>query len=504
MKKIRAILLVLCFAMVLPLLVACGNTEDERSELGDKYVYDDSSRERAADSIPEDYDLLGETISMFYSTSDETVIGDSETTDIVYSKIHERNLSVEERLNVELDFQKSDAIAWTDNVDIIKREIQTMSTAWEAVFTGNNVVIQYKLFNYFHNMNDSEYIDIDERWWYADAIEELSVDNYNYRFLYGDIHIGAYGCTGVIFYNKDYYEQYLSSNKDREEPYYKVLDGKWTFEEFTRLTKKAHIERGGDGSNDIHGFSLFRYAEQIHYLRESCGIRMYERNDMGIPEIDFMDEKSVDFTNKLYSFIYENEGAWLFYPNRIGEEEGHEDDFPNGKVMFLMGTLSNVLNDNMREMKTDFGVLPYPKWDEEQEEYRNFLHNSSTLLACPVSADYDRVNEEVSAVIEALASESYRRVSVAYYETALKTAYTRDDLDAQMIDIVTGQHDTVKSTLSKNFLYEYSWAIGGIGNIFYTMMRDKSTNFASTYDSLYYTSNLGIKELIQQYKDGKI
>jgi len=87
---------------------------------------------------------------------------------------------------------------------------------------------------------------------------------------------------------------------------------------------------------------------------------------------------------------------------------------------------------------------------------------------------------------------------------ALKTAYTRDDLDAQMIDIITGQHDTVKSTLSKNFLYEYSWAIGGIGNIFYTMMRDKSTNFVSTYDSLYTASTTGIKDLIQTYKDGKI
>ena len=126
------------------------------------------------------------------------------------------------------------------------------------------------------------------------------------------------------------------------------------------------------------------------------------------------------------------------------------------------------------------------------------------MLACPVSADYDRVNEEVSAVIEALASESYRRVSVAYYETALKSAYTRDDLDAQMIDIITGQHDTVKSTLAKNFLYEYSWAIGGIGNIFYKMMPDRSTNFVSTYDSLYSASVAGLKDLIQQYKDGKI
>ena len=77
----------------------------------------------------------------------------------------------------------------------------------------------------------------------------------------------------------------------------------------------------------------------------------------------------------------------------------------------------------------------------------------------PVSADIERVNEEISAVIEALASESYRRVYTAYYESALKTAYNRDDYSAQMVDIITGQHATVKSILTKNFVYEYSASI---------------------------------------------
>ena len=106
MKKIRTILLILCFCMVFPLLVACGDNTTDSTRDPNKYIYDDSSRERAADSIPEEYDLDGATVSFFYSTSDETVLGDSETTDIVYSKIHERNLSVEERLNVEIEFIK--------------------------------------------------------------------------------------------------------------------------------------------------------------------------------------------------------------------------------------------------------------------------------------------------------------------------------------------------------------------------------------------------------------
>ncbi|MBQ4137302.1 MAG: hypothetical protein IJD67_04245 [Clostridia bacterium] len=495
----RYLLLFLCFCMILPLLVACGKEETPDVDVTEKYYYDDSSRERAADSIPDDYDLENQTISFFTrADQDKNIWGDSENTDIVYSKIYERNLSVEERLNVQIEFIPSGTTSWQEASDVLKREIQTMSTAWEAAFTSNNTVIQKKLFNYFHNMNDSAYIDISERWWYEDATMELSVDNYNYRFLYGDIHISGIGTCGVIFYNKDLYEQYLSPNKDREELYQKVLDGKWTLEEFARLVKNSRIERGGDGTADIYGI-VCENAEAHHHFREGVGIVIYERNAQGMPVFNINNDKSVDFTNMMYEFCYENNGVLTDIPTE------YSGAFANNLTIFELQTLNSVLGDTKREMKSDFGILPYPKWDEAQEEYRTLIHNSSTMACVPVSTDIDRANEEVSAVIEALCSESYRRVAISYYETALKTAYTRDDLDAQMIDIITGQHDTIKSVLTKNFAYEYSASLGGIGFMISTIVRtEKSNNFASKYDSIIDQANSGLKELIQQYKDGKI
>ena len=190
MKKTKFLLILLCFCMILPVLVSCGKTEAPPETPKGKYEYDDSSREMAADSIPYGYDLENQTIAFFTrNDQDKSIWGDSENTDIVYSRIHERNLSVQERLNVKLEFIPSGQSTWQGASDVLKKEIQTMSTAWEAAFTSNNTVIQTKMFNYFHNMNDSEYVDIDEKWWYKDATMELSVDNYNYRFLYGDIHI---------------------------------------------------------------------------------------------------------------------------------------------------------------------------------------------------------------------------------------------------------------------------------------------------------------------------
>ena len=104
MKKFRFLLILLCFCMLLP-IAACGKDEPKNEVPDDKYYYDDSSRERAADSIPLEYDLENQTITFLMRYPEfKDVVGDSESTDILYSKIYERNLSVIERLNVDLQF----------------------------------------------------------------------------------------------------------------------------------------------------------------------------------------------------------------------------------------------------------------------------------------------------------------------------------------------------------------------------------------------------------------
>ena len=498
MKKTKFLLLLLCFCMILPLLVACEKGGDDSTDTGEKYKYDDLTRETARDSIPDDYSLEGGTVSIAYRGNADGAIGKSviglkESTDIVYSKIYERNLSVSERLHADIQFLSIDTSDIPSTVDAIRREIQTMSGVWDVIIPSCNTSVG-SLYNYFHNINDSNYIDINERWWYTDAINELSVDNYNYRFLFGDINICTYGLAGSIFYNKNLYSQYIEHEKP-DALYQLVLDGKWTFEQLATITKKSHIEKGGDGSNDIYGYSPVNYQD-VFWLKEAAGFKGYERDEMGMPKFNLYSDKAASFAEMLYDFYYENEGVNL--------TRDAIECFANGYSMFHLRNLNQLLEDYMRNMKDDFGVLPYPKLDEEQEEYITMIHDSSTVVVFPVSADIDRVNEEVSAVVEALASESYRSVYTAYYESALKAAYNRDDLSAQMIDIITGQHATVKSSITKNFVHEFNSSLGEYDSVFYKLVTARSKDFASTHDSIISVAEQGLKALIKNYKDGKI
>ena len=500
MKKVRFILILLCFCMLLP-IAACGKNNQTVVDTGNKYIYDDLTRETAADNIPEGYDLENQTIGIAYATSSEmSVLGDSETTDIVYSKIYERNLSVQERLNVKLDFMCLNDTGWKDAAEKMRREIQTMSTVWEIVFTNNNTVLATSSFNYFHNLNDLNYVNIEDRWWATDAILELSVDTYNYRFLYGDISINSFGWAGALYYNKDLYDQYINPGNP-DELYYKVLNGTWTYDEFTRLVKKMHIEKGGDGANDLYGFVPVN-GQEIFWLQAGVGLKGYERNDYGMPVFNMKSDKAVDFANMLYELYFENDGTLSWWPK--GSNPGAMSMFTNGRTLFFLRGVNTMMDATMREMKSDFGILPYPKWDEAQDEYVSFIHDSSAVVCCPVSADIDHINEEVSAVLEALASESYRKVYTAYYESALKAAYNRDDLSAQMLDIITGQHQTVKSVLINNFVYSYAANLQYINSIFYNLIKKTSKNFVSEYDAVLGAAETALSDLIKQYKDGKI
>ena len=513
MKKRRFILLLLCFCLILPVMASCKDDDDD-DDHDFVYDYDDSSREKAMDSVPEGYDLNGQTVGIFYASHvEETVIGRDGMEDdrhLVYSKIYERNATVEDRLNVDLEFIPSQTTYWGDVTTVLKNYFQSADGSIEVVMSTNNTIVQNKLFNYFWSVNDSYYIDLEEEWWYEDAIMETSVDGYEMRLLYGDININAYGNAGTIYYNKDLYEQYLAGGNGRDYLYQVVLEGKWTLDYYYQLTKKSHIELGEEGTHDdIMGFILMRHGEPLHYLPVACGIDYYTRDtETGMPNVNLMDgvnqSKALDVFEQMYKLIHQNEGFDKSLLGKIGAEEGFPRSFTKNDYIFNMGSLIGAMNDEMREMQSDYGILPYPKYDEAQAEYRTFMANGTVLVGIPRTVSEDRMLEEVSAVVECLASESYRYVSVAFFETALKGVYSRDDMDSQMIDIIMAQHETVPSILTKNFLYEYSSSLKGVGTLFQRLIRDSKNSFKGEYDGIIEAERNLIKTLFQEYKDGVI
>ena len=124
-----------------------------------------------------------------------------------------------------------------------------------------------------------------------------------------------------------------------------------------------------------------------------------------------------------------------------------------------------------RDMDTDFGILPYPKWDATQQDYCNTMHAYGTsYISVPITtADQARTG----AVIESLAYYGQKQLTPAYYETTLKGKYFRDEESAAMLDLI------FKSRFFDIGMY---YQFGGYNEMVITMMQQKKTDFVSMYE----------------------
>jgi hypothetical protein len=121
-------------------------------------------------------------------------------------------------------------------------------------------------------------------------------------------------------------------------------------------------------------------------------------------------------------------------------------------------------------MEVDFGILPYPKLDERQENYHNFIDAHSNLMGVPVMV---QEIEKVGAIIEALSYESYKTVRPAYYDVALKGTFARDDESETMLDIIF--NGTV-------YDFDYVFCDWIVTYVFFDNLRDGRQNFVSSVE----------------------
>ena len=96
--------------------------------------------------------------------------------------------------------------------------------------------------------------------------------------------------------------------------------------------------------------------------------------------------------------------------------------------------------------------------------------------------------------MEALCAESYRKVTPAYYEIALKLKYSRDEETSQMLDII-------KAGLKFDFGTVNTANLEGVNAVFRQLMDEGRTDFASLYERSEARFQRALDRLIEAYQD---
>ena len=311
------------------------------------------------------------------------------------------------------------------------------------------------------DLTSADYLYFSNPWWSSGLMKNTSVYGKLY-FASGDISTNMLQMMYAVFFNKTLADEYQLGDL-----YQLVIDDEWTLDKLLTLAEGIYKDLNGDSQRDRDDqFGLMVYPVYVDSFYFASGLTTTNINKDGIPELssDYTGEKIQDLLEKLCGFLFDtNDGFMPPYSD--------SDDFTHGNILFYPDELVKA-STGLRDKTFGFGILPMPKYDENQEDYYTLTSFPYSLYGIPVDAvDPNRA----SAVLEALAAESYKTVTPALFETAMKVKYSEDENDAMVYDIL-------KNTVVFDFGRVFN---DSLSSLTYSMFRNSvinnDTNWTSTY-----------------------
>lgn len=432
MKHKNAPALLLALIMVFTCAVGCaGSTENSREDTTAATVENGSEETQPAgirDSVPA-LDMGGKKFNILIRTEMEDEFLTSDTSDVIDEAVYNRNLKIEERFKCALDYTSING-NWTfaEQYKTTIRNSVVSGDGYDIVTGQSNIVQPLNFEGLFSNMLDTSYIDFSRPYWVSSYTEGMNLTGKVFTVC-GDAALSAFNNANVLFFNKK-----IMTDYGIDYPYGNVLNGTWTLDMMLNLGKKVTSDIDGNGivnEDDLIGFCA--YNNSIQPFFSSCGFRYTETDSDGKRVLLNPSESLIDTADKLYDYTHSEAffDAYKLDPAVGSTELAMLSRFKENKFMFMGMYLQ--FTENLRDMDVDFGILPYPKYDENQKDYYTTILRRYTVCAVPVTAENP---DYCSAILEALSCEGYNEIVPKYYDIALNGKFFRDDDSHDMLDIV--------------------------------------------------------------------
>lgn len=403
---------------------------------------------------------------------------DEENGDVINDALVRRRRWVEEKFNLELEnFKLAERNSVNELVNVINAGEDAvdfgmvMAASMSMLMGAQNLVVDLASINS---------IDFTNSWWDENATREMTLFGKQYAAL-GDVSFFIKGAQVATFFNKNMIETY-----QLDDPYQLVEEGKWTLDNYFSMAEAVAHDLNGNSrvdKEDSFGLACGGDAEEGFLL--GCDVR-YSKHDSENIEITIMGERTVNALEKIDKFMKTKSVVMTDKTFSTANNVWFELFIPtlaDSRSLFYVNQLLCALN--MRSMDVDFGVLPMPKYDEEQ---KNYTSTSSTwftdLLVIPLT---NQNPERTGAVIEAMGYYSAQNVTPAFIDNVVMNKALRDEQSAEMVGIL---YDTMQYDVARIF----NW--GGITDTVLKVFWQRSDT--PSYSSIYASSESAIKEAVEK------
>ena len=431
MKKI--VVLLLLFATLTALLAACADTSDVG--VGETTATEENTETEQLDHVPDDLKYNGEDIVILSRakagwTWDEVAVPELNS-EPVNDAIFNRNITVGDRLNVNIVSAPIEDPDEFKPIEQIEQAVKAGSQDYDMLAGACYTTAPSILKGTFLNLCELEYLDLDQGYWMQDYNETTSFDGKQYSAT-GVIALSTYRFAFVTMFNKHVFD-----SKGTPYLYEAVSNDTWTLDYQASLAKDFYQDLNGDGKHDeedLYGLVSCPGLSVDPYW-SSCDIPLVQKDADGELVWVLDTEKLSDAVDKVLYLFYDCGGTYLYKEMASNTEQDQiREVFSSGHTAMTTLRLVAAEQPDVRNMEQEYGIVPMPKFSEQQEDYGTLMHDQFTVFCIPASAAGQKL-EMIGAVMEVMASESQRMVRPAYYEIALKRKYMSDPVAWDMLDL---------------------------------------------------------------------
>ena len=480
MKKARISALLLILALLLPLLVSCGESAANPGDDAGSPAADPSAGVNPEEAAPEEEEdpnahLYADLPAGNYEGRTFTILAPRHTEydfvgevdgDIISEAVYKRNLAVETALNISFTPVTEPGL-WDDRDGFtgkVKNSVIAADDAYQLVSGYGAYITAVAADGVFANWNRVNGVNFEKPWWNSDIVREMNVADHLF-YITGDLTMTSVEYLFSIFFNK-----LLMADTGLASPYDVVREGKWTFDALKSYSSVFAIDADGDGKmtvDDIYGYSTDSTNFVSGYMAAFDADVTVPGED-GLPVLAISEESFIDKFLALFDFLRKSECVFLSTDegSYVGDTRDASKVFSEGRALFLADILGNAAM--MRDVDFDFGIIPYPKYTEDQEAYHTTAWDAYNLFSVPRTAELDFVG----VVTENMAARSFETVLPAFYDKALLSKYARDEDSAEMITVI-------RAGATYNFGVVNSPHIGSPGHIWRDLVTSDSDNIGS-------------------------
>ena len=464
-KNARIASTFMALALLASAMISCGGESTGPGTIDDTMPVTETTAAVTEDpgpkpTLPEGADYGGYTVRYItlknYNNNFRLAVeSDGETLNDAGAR---RNAAVSDLLNVEFEVMESDSA-----VSTFRKSIMAGDAEYDFILPHANdggipqLVTAQTLFDW----NDLEYVDLTKPWWNTSMTESLGIGGHLF-YASGDIVMTWQGMNTILF-NKSY----LAGLELEKDLYETCFDGEWTLDYMAQIIKGQSKDLNGDGKmTEVDQYGLLDNKGCGYSYMYGADQRVTVPDKDGWPQLTLNTERMAEIVIKYYNLVHSGETYLDTYSNASYPTSAYRDIIVEGRA-FLATLDVGGLYANLREIEYDFGLLPIPKFDEAQENYRVFC--GAGLIGVPINApDPTRT----SVIAEALAYQSYKDIRPAFFDIVLENKAVRDENSYRVLQLM---HE------NKVFDFGFNFDSNGYNIISDVVVKQKSTDFASAY-----------------------